>query len=238
MPVPAAGAFKQVTTAGCFPSNLSSSLHRFDSAAPFTPKITTSPSPPPAYTTIYPISPPSSPLDLSELAIKDLSLGQFVPKPLLTPRSSASDTNSTTVLTSIFPTASPIHALPTQVVDLDDLVPNWKGAVLDNPAMGTRTLYVSGGAFEDVNLRESVCGILEKAEEELGCTGVVMCLEKNTPDLGESHTHIAACIAPTDARRRRGSSSLAHVRWRNHFHRSLHRAFCLHPRRTRPLNPA
>ena len=50
--------------------------------------------------------------------------------------------------------------------------------------MGTRTLYVSGGRFEDVNLRESVCGILEKAEEELGCSGVVLCLEKNTPDLG------------------------------------------------------
>ena len=54
--------------------------------------------------------------------------------------------------------------------------------------MGTRTLYVLvGGDYENLNLRESVCGVLEKAEEDLGCTGVVMCLEKNTPDLGTSH---------------------------------------------------
>jgi len=51
--------------------------------------------------------------------------------------------------------------------------------------MGTRTLFVVGGSYEDVNLRECVCGLLEMAEEDLGCTGVVMCLEKNTTDLGQ-----------------------------------------------------
>lgn len=185
MPVNSTGAPAQVTTAKCFVSSPSSNLHnslQFDSS--FLPKILTTP-PPPYSSTVYPISPPSSPLDISELAIKDLTLGQFVPKPLLTPRSSATDTVTTTVLTCIFPTSSPIHSLSSKVIDLNSLVPNWSGAVLDNPAMGTRTLYVSGGSYDDVNLRESVCGVLEKAEEELGCTGVVMCLEKNTPDLGD-----------------------------------------------------
>ena len=74
--------------------------------------------------------------------------------------------------------------MPQSSVDLTDIASAWKGAVLENPAMGTRTLYVTGGSYADVNMRESVCGVLEKAEDELACTGVVMCLEKNSPDLG------------------------------------------------------
>ncbi|KAL8280840.1 hypothetical protein RQP46_006844 [Phenoliferia psychrophenolica] len=154
--------------------------------------------PPPSYTTIYPPSPPSSaPSSPQSLAAsidrvfsnpshKALSSPSPPIKPLLTPQSSSSDvTVAPSLLTVIFPASSPVHALPETTVDLDDVSTAWKGAVLENPAMGTRTLYVSGGSYLDVNLRESVCNILEKAEEELGCTGVVMCLEKNSPDLGD-----------------------------------------------------
>lgn len=118
-------------------------------------------------------------------------------KPLLTPRSSEERVSvgdheqtkvNSTILTTMFPASSGIHDLPSKAVDLTDIVSSWQGATLDNPAMGTRTLYVAAGgagAFTDVNLRESVCGVLDKAEEDLACTGVVICLEKSAPELGE-----------------------------------------------------
>jgi hypothetical protein len=118
-------------------------------------------------------------------------------KPLLTPRSSEErvsvtdeerDGAKSTILSALFPASSGLHALPSKAVDLTDIVSSWQGATLDNPAMGTRTLYVAVGgarAFNDVNLRESVCGVLDKAEEDLACTGVVICLEKSAPELGD-----------------------------------------------------
>lgn len=143
---------------------------------------------PPDYSTIFPPSPPSSP-PTSNLFDKIESVS--VLKPLLTPRSSADPTTDPlpqrNILTAVFPAASPIHALPSTATPVSHLVQKWQAAVLENPAMGTRTLYVLvGGESEEVNLRENVCGVLELAEEEYGCTGVVMCLEKNTPDLGAS----------------------------------------------------
>lgn len=159
----------------------------------------TSITPPPSYSAIYPPSPPSSapssPSSISGLSLasahanpsyKALSSPSPPIKPLLTPQSSSNDVALTPALLDvIFPASSPVHALPATAVDLDDVSTAWKGAVLENPAMGTRTLFVSGGSYVDVNLRETVCGVLEKAEEDLGCTGVVMCLEKNSPDLGD-----------------------------------------------------
>lgn len=147
------------------------------------------------YTSLYPPSPPSS-LGSDTSSTKSYSnplYSQFnspsTPiKPLLTPRSSLEDTLTFpryNLVKSVFPHGSPIHSLPTTLISLDSIVPSWSGAVVENSAMGTRTLLVSGGSFEDFNLRESVCAVLEKAEEELGCTGVVMCLKKNTPDLGK-----------------------------------------------------
>lgn len=51
--------------------------------------------------------------------------------------------------------------------------------------MGTRTLFVEGGDYEGGIGKESVCEVLELAEENLGCTGVVVCLRKNVVDLGK-----------------------------------------------------
>lgn len=36
-----------------------------------------------------------------------------------------------------------------------------------------------------MGMRESVCGVLELAEEELGANGVVVCLEKANEGLGD-----------------------------------------------------
>ncbi|KAI5477913.1 protein of ornithine decarboxylase antizyme family [Pseudohyphozyma bogoriensis] len=133
----------------------------------------TSVSPPPPYATIYPPSPPASPSDLT-------STVRLVEKHAV----ESVLANDDTLIASLFPAASPIHALPVTNVDLDDLVPSFKGAVVVDAERGTRTLYVGGGSYEDLDLRESVCGILERAEEELGCTGVVLALEKGDADLG------------------------------------------------------
>ncbi|GAA5977051.1 hypothetical protein JCM5350_007541 [Sporobolomyces pararoseus] len=62
----------------------------------------------------------------------------------------------------------------------------WKGVVVDNLIAGTRTLHIGGGEFDDVELRDTVCEVLDQAEEEYGATGVVLCLEKgnNKEQLG------------------------------------------------------
>jgi hypothetical protein len=93
---------------------------------------------------------------------------------------------SESLLTTLFPSTSPIHLLPTSAISLAPLgLAAWQGSVIENAKAGTRTLYVVGGSDEEINLRESVCGVLELAEEDLGCTGVVMVLEKDSPDLGK-----------------------------------------------------
>ncbi|SCZ90442.1 BZ3500_MvSof-1268-A1-R1_Chr9g10835 [Microbotryum saponariae] len=177
-----------------------------------TPCSSANSSPPPAYNSIYPTSSsPQSARAPSILSTKSTSTflnplqaalnSPSKPiKPLLSPRSSHDSTDSHSlsvntatrpaarvvdVLSLVFPTSSPAQTLPHSSVDLSEFSSAWKGAVLENPDAGTRTLYVVGGSYQDVNMRESVCGVLEKAEDELACTGVVMCLEKNSPDLGE-----------------------------------------------------
>jgi len=158
---------------------------------------------PPAYQSIFPPSPPSSP-GSSPISCDSIGachydnpflksiLSPSLVKPVLS-HSSSTDSlpdfdcrhvNFTDVLAKIFP-ESPVRALPSQSVDLSDVSPKLSGAVLNDSALGTRTFYVLGQHFEDVDIREMVCNVLEKAEEELACTGVVICLEKKTPDLGQ-----------------------------------------------------
>ncbi|SCV70084.1 BQ2448_1478 [Microbotryum intermedium] len=195
-------------------TNPTSTRPRNDSSSSLgTPCSSTNSSPPPAYNSIYPTSSsPQSARAPSILSTKSTSTflnplqaalnSPSKPiKPLLSPRSSHDSTHCNTlsvdtpathpaprvvdVLSLVFPTSSPAQTLPHSSVDLTEFSSAWKGAVLENPDAGTRTLYVVGGSYQDVNMRESVCGVLEKAEDELACTGVVMSLEKNSPDLGE-----------------------------------------------------
>lgn len=195
-------------------SKLSTALHSFfGSSSSSSSSSQSSITPPPAYHALYPPSPPASPPTLASSAasirsttsstkssyINPLQQALASPctpiKPLLTPRSSHDGPSSSSsdaeverkgnILSTIFPSSSPLHQLPATKVELSEIVPSWKGAVLENPAMGTRTLYVEGGSYEEVNMRESVCGVLELAEEQLGCTGVVMVLEKNSAEISE-----------------------------------------------------
>ncbi|ORY89824.1 hypothetical protein BCR35DRAFT_159726 [Leucosporidium creatinivorum] len=200
-----------VTTTTKNNSKLSTALQSFlgsSSVSPSSPTSTSSITPPPAYHALYPPSPPASPPTLASSGasirsttsstkstyINPLQSALSSPstpiKPLLTPRSShdgpsVDQEQDSNILSTIFPSTSPLHQLPATKVDLAEIVPTWHGAVLENPGMGTRTLYVEGGSYEDVNMRESVCGVLEMAEEKLGCTGVVMVLEKNSADISE-----------------------------------------------------
>ena len=164
---------------------------------------------------VYPPSPPSSaPSSPSSIASDAASIRSNVSKssgrytnplhaalggpaspikPLLTPRNSQDGASNddeikkdANILAAIFPKSSPIQQLPATKVELAEIVESWEGAVLENPAMGTRTLYVSGGSYESVNMRESICDVLELAEEKLGATGVVMVLEKDSADIGTS----------------------------------------------------
>lgn len=143
--------------------------------------------PPPTYTSIYPDTPPSSaPSSPSNGA----TTTSDATNPLLTalaldatPAPTAALDGS--LLEYVFPAASAVHSLPSRAVELSQIHAGWEGVVLDNLELGTRTLYVAGGSYEDVNMRESVCAVLELAEEELACTGVVMCLEKKTSHIGD-----------------------------------------------------
>ncbi|GAA5899098.1 hypothetical protein JCM8208_003003 [Rhodotorula glutinis] len=160
---------------------------------------------PPAYTSIFPPSPPlsatsASPSDsfiLSRFANAVNSKSAAAPA-LLTPPAEEESRSAlslgsavavaapagTKLLADVFPSHASVHELPAQSVDLSDLVgAGWQGAAVDNPVAGTRTLYVGGGELSDVELRESIIAVLERAEEELGCSGVVLALERGTQDL-------------------------------------------------------
>ncbi|KAK2467752.1 hypothetical protein APHAL10511_000047 [Amanita phalloides] len=57
------------------------------------------------------------------------------------------------------------------------------GVVLDLPGE-PRTLYVDGKNAESMNLRESIIALLDLADERLGCSGLVIVLERSCPSLG------------------------------------------------------
>lgn len=194
-------------------SSSTSSLHTFlnDSTITTTPTTTTSnsinfTSSPYSSTSsnsnsIFPDSPPSSAPSSPSLSestkpysnplYSSLNSPSTPIKPLLTPRSSSTSSTSSSslsVLSQIFPFSSPIHSLPSLTVDLSplsSLPAEWSAVVSENKKMGTRTLFVEGGDYEGGIGKESVCEVLELAEEKLGCTGVVVCLRKNVVDLGK-----------------------------------------------------
>lgn len=149
------------------------------------------PAGPPSYQSIFPPSPPSSaPSSPSDSILSKFAQRQVVvAAPLATPPldHDASVPRPATLLETVFPASSSIHAFPAFPVDLTSTIGHgWKGVVVDNVIAGTRTLYVGGGKFDDVELRDTVCDVLDQAEEEYGATGVVLCFEKgnNKEQLG------------------------------------------------------
>jgi hypothetical protein len=83
------------------------------------------------------------------------------------------------VLERVFPTLS----FPSAVEVKADV---WEGAILDEAQKGLRTLYVESMSYDAVSLRENVVSLIERADEEFACTGVVFCLRKDAADLGRS----------------------------------------------------
>ncbi|GAA6008754.1 hypothetical protein JCM10207_001709 [Rhodosporidiobolus poonsookiae] len=142
---------------------------------------------PPSYSLYSPTSPVSS---LGTSPADSFHFGKAgAVAPVLSPPYSAQDANpfdAASLLHTVFPGASaPVHALPATNVDLADLIGvGWKGAVVNDAAAGLRTLYVAGGELKDLELREAVVDVIDRAEEQWGVTGVVLCLEKNMADLG------------------------------------------------------
>lgn len=90
------------------------------------------------------------------------------------------------LLAKVFTSSAAVHALPTTSVKVDDLLGGkWEGAVVNDAAAGLRTLYVGGGKLSDLELREAVMDLADRAEEQWGATAVVLALErKSIADLG------------------------------------------------------
>ncbi|KAG6865836.1 hypothetical protein C0991_011168 [Blastosporella zonata] len=57
------------------------------------------------------------------------------------------------------------------------------GVVLEFPGK-PKTLYVDGKSAESVSLRESIVALLDLADERLGCSALVIVLERASPNLG------------------------------------------------------
>ncbi|KAG6868931.1 hypothetical protein C0993_007705 [Termitomyces sp. T159_Od127] len=57
------------------------------------------------------------------------------------------------------------------------------GVVLELPGK-PKTLYVDGKSAESVSLRESIVALLDLADERLGCSALVIVLERVSPNLG------------------------------------------------------
>lgn len=57
----------------------------------------------------------------------------------------------------------------------------WEMAVVNGETLYARC---QGGAYVDLCMRESVVDLLDRASEDLDCTGLVICLDKKEADLG------------------------------------------------------
>jgi len=57
------------------------------------------------------------------------------------------------------------------------------GVVLELPRQ-PKTLYVDGKSAESVSFRESVVALLDLADESLGCSALIIVLERSAPNLG------------------------------------------------------
>jgi hypothetical protein len=58
----------------------------------------------------------------------------------------------------------------------------FNGVVLDLPGQ-PKTLYVDGKSAESVSLRESIVALLDLADERLGCSALIITLERSSSNL-------------------------------------------------------
>jgi len=67
-------------------------------------------------------------------------------------------------------------------ISAPNLSAEYDGVVLQLPGK-PKTLYVDGKRAAAVNLRESIVALLDLADESLGCNGLVIALERSSPNL-------------------------------------------------------
>ncbi|KAI0785591.1 ornithine decarboxylase antizyme-domain-containing protein [Abortiporus biennis] len=65
-----------------------------------------------------------------------------------------------------------------------DLDAVFDGVLLELPGK-PKTFYVDGKNAQHVNLRESIVALMDLADEQLGCSALVIALEKSSPVLGD-----------------------------------------------------
>jgi len=88
-------------------------------------------------------------------------------------------------LISLFPQQG-IRALPYAKkvsISAPNLGAAFGGVVLELPGQ-PKTFYVDGKSAESVSLRESIVALLDLADERLGCSALVIALERSSPNLG------------------------------------------------------
>jgi len=78
---------------------------------------------------------------------------------------------------SVFPHAKSVS------ISAPNLGSEFNGVVLDIPG-SAKTLYVDGKSAESVSLRESIVALLDLADESLGCSSLIIILERSSPNLG------------------------------------------------------
>jgi len=78
---------------------------------------------------------------------------------------------------SVFPHAKNVS------ISAPNLGSEFNGVVLDIPG-SAKTLYVDGKSAESVSLRESIVALLDLADESLGCSSLIIVLERSSPNLG------------------------------------------------------
>ena len=74
------------------------------------------------------------------------------------------------------------------------------GAVVESHEHGTKTLYCAPSPSKLD--REALVDLMELADEQLDCDGLVICLDKSSPELeGTLHSllYVGGCIVPPDA---------------------------------------
>jgi len=89
-------------------------------------------------------------------------------------------------LMTIFP-KNGLAALPhsqSVAISAPNLGAAFDGVVLSLPGK-PKTLYVDGKSAHSVSIRESIVALLDLADESLGCSALVIVLERSSPTLGD-----------------------------------------------------
>jgi len=87
-------------------------------------------------------------------------------------------------LVTIFP-HNGLSALPhakSVSISAPDMGVEFNGIVLQAPGQ-PKTLYVDGKSAQSMNLRESIVALLDLADEQLGCSALIIVLERSAPNL-------------------------------------------------------